>query len=70
MIEELAGAVFNIFLLDYFTKVLEDDLKTVVKPQYVDQIPKAVKVPDKTVGKLITDRSQMENLNDILEVLG
>ena len=31
-------------LQNYFTKILEDDLKAIFKPQYVDQIPKAVKV--------------------------
>ena len=30
-------------LQNYFTKILEDDLKAVMKPQYVDQIPRAVK---------------------------
>lgn len=30
-------------LQNYFTKVLEDDLKAFIKVQYVDQIPKAVK---------------------------
>nr|CAB3219639.1 ATP-binding cassette sub-family E member 1 [Phallusia mammillata] len=30
-------------LQNYFTKIVEDDLKAVIKPQYVDQIPKAVK---------------------------
>ena len=50
--------------------MLEDNLKAVVKPQYVDQIPKAVKGPDKTVGTLIKGRSQMENLEEILDVLG
>merc|ERR1719206_1007615 len=30
-------------LQNYFTKILEDDLKAIIKPQYVDQIPKAVK---------------------------
>lgn len=57
-------------VLDYFTKVLEDDLKAVVKPQYVDQIPKAVKGPDKTVEGLIKARLQMNNYDEILEVLG
>ncbi|KAI1977119.1 Fe-S cluster-binding ribosome biosynthesis protein [Ophidiomyces ophidiicola] len=54
---------------DYFTKVLEDDLKAVVKPQYVDQIPKAVKGPVKSVGPLIKTRSQMDNMEHIMEVL-
>jgi translation initiation factor RLI1 len=26
--------------VDYFTKVLEDNLKAIIKPQYVDQMPK------------------------------
>lgn len=31
-------------LQSYFTKMVEDNLKTVIKPQYIDQIPKVVKV--------------------------
>ncbi|KAF8183171.1 hypothetical protein BJ912DRAFT_557432 [Pholiota molesta] len=30
-------------LQNYFTKVLEDNLKALIKPQYVDHIPKAIK---------------------------
>ncbi|XP_052796245.1 ATP-binding cassette sub-family E member 1-like [Mya arenaria] len=30
-------------LQNFFTKILEDDLKAIIKPQYVDQIPRAVK---------------------------
>ena len=56
--------------LDYFTKVLEDDLKAVVKPQYVDQLPKAVKGPDKTVETLLKARNQMDNVHEIMDVLG
>ena len=55
---------------DYFTKVLEDDLKAVVKPQYVDQLPKAVKGPDRTVEALLKARDQMDNMDDIMDVLG
>jgi ATP-binding cassette subfamily E protein 1 len=55
---------------DYFTKVLEDNLKAVVKPQYVDQIPRAVKGPVKAVGPLIKARSQMGNMDRIMDVLG
>jgi ATP-binding cassette subfamily E protein 1 len=50
--------------------LLEDDLKAVVKPQYVDQIPKAVKGPVKEVGPLIKARAQMDNMDRIMEVLG
>lgn len=56
-------------LQNYFTKLLEDDLKAVVKPQYVDQIPKAVRGADKTVRTLIESRSQMKNLKEVLDVL-
>ena len=63
----------DILTLDYFTKLLEDDLKSVVKPQYVDQMPKAInkeKFPDRTVGALLTSRSHLDNLEKILDVLG
>ena len=56
-------------LQNYFTKVLEDDLKAVVKPQYVDQIPKAVKSADKTVKSLLKARCQQDNLDEIMDVL-
>lgn len=56
--------------LDYFTKILEDDLKAIVKPQYVDRIPKAIRGPDKTVRTLIEANASMENLEEVLDVLG
>lgn len=40
-------------LQNYFTKILEDDLKALIKPQYVDQIPKAVKG---SVGQLLNKK--------------
>jgi len=55
-------------LQNYFTKVLEDDLKAVIKPQYVDQIPKAVKGTDRAVQTLLKSRAQMENYEDILDI--
>ena len=55
--------------VDYFTKVLEDDLKAVVKPQYVDQLPRAVKGPTKSVGPLLDAKADMDNLEDILNTL-
>ena len=55
---------------DYFTKILEDDLKAIVKPQYVDRIPKAIRSADKTVGTLIESGASMDNLKEVLDVLG
>ena len=60
----------SLTIADYFTKVLEDDLKAVVKPQYVDQLPKAVKGPEKSVESLIKARSQLNNMDHIMDVLG
>ncbi|KAF2222918.1 ABC transporter family protein [Elsinoe ampelina] len=58
-------------LQNYFTKVLEDDLKAVIKPQYVDQIPKAVKSTNRQVGQLLKGRCQVgdERLKEILDTL-
>ena len=50
-------------LQNYFTKVLED------KPQYVDQIPKAVKGSDRTVEKLLKSRSQKDNYEEIVDAM-
>lgn len=58
---------------DYFTKVLEDNLKAITKPQYVDQIPKALKEKvNRSVGNLITTRCDVgeARLQEIRETLG
>jgi ATP-binding cassette subfamily E protein 1 len=57
-------------IVDYFTKILEDDLKAIVKPQYVDRIPKAIRSADKTVRALIEGSSSMDNMEEVLDVLG
>lgn len=53
-------------LQNYFTKILEDHLKAVIKPQYVDQIPKAVKGP---VNDLLNKRSEIseEEMREVME---
>ncbi|KAJ5576599.1 hypothetical protein N7535_003525 [Penicillium sp. DV-2018c] len=56
-------------LQNYFTKILEDNLKAVVKPQYVDQIPRAVKGPVQQVQELIMARAALGNEDEIMEVL-
>ncbi|KEF52855.1 translation initiation factor RLI1 [Exophiala aquamarina CBS 119918] len=56
-------------LQNYFTKVLEDDLKAIVKPQYVDQLPRAIKGPVKTVKPLIEAKSELGNMEHIMDVL-
>jgi len=53
-------------LQNYFTKILEDDLKAVIKPQYVDQIPRAVKG---SVQFLLDKKDEMKNQDAVCEVL-
>ncbi|KAM3724866.1 Protein Pixie [Dirofilaria immitis] len=53
-------------LQNYFTKILEDNLKAVAKPQYVDQIPKAAKGQ---VQELLKKKCDRENLFQICEEL-
>lgn len=53
-------------LQNYFTKILEDDLKAVIKPQYVDQIPRAVKG---SVQTLIDKKDEMNNQDAVCEIL-
>lgn len=51
-------------LQNYFTKILEDHLKAVIKPQYVDQIPRAIKGP---VDELLKKRCEVDNLDEVIE---
>lgn len=46
-------------LQNYFTRILEDNLKAIIKPQYVDHIPKAVKGK---LGDIMRSKSQRNNL--------
>ena len=53
-------------LQNYFTKILEDDLKAVMKPQYVDQIPRAVKG---AVQDLLNKKDEKQNQDQVCETL-
>lgn len=53
-------------LQNYFTKILEDNLKAVIKPQYVDQIPKAVKG---TVQQMLEKKDDLKNQEQVCESL-
>lgn len=57
-------------LQNYFTKVLEDNLVAVIKPQYVDNIPKALpKDNKKNVGELLRNSQAEENLANVEEII-
>ncbi|KAB5546711.1 hypothetical protein PHYPO_G00075140 [Pangasianodon hypophthalmus] len=53
-------------LQNYFTKILEDDLKAIVKPQYVDQIPKTVKG---SVGAILSRKDDTKTEEQVCEQL-
>ncbi|PON37476.1 ABC transporter ABCE [Parasponia andersonii] len=44
-------------LQNYFTRILEDNLKAIIKPQYVDHIPKAVQG---NVGQVLDQKDEIE----------
>lgn len=49
-------------LQNFFTKVLEDDIKAIIKPQYVDNIPRAlVKSPVKDVAGILKARLERKD---------
>ncbi|XRB23002.1 ABC transporter E family member 2 [Pseudoscourfieldia marina] len=55
-------------LQNYFTRLLEDDLKAIIKPQYVDHIPRAVKGSVKVALEKKNERGLMEKLLDDLDL--
>ena len=55
-------------LQNYFTKVLEDNLKALIKPQYVDHIPKAIK-GSATVSQMLDSKLEMGNKDQICDDL-
>lgn len=57
-------------LQNYFSRLLEDKLKAVIKPQYVDNIPKAVKPPNNKVGTLLTGKTgRVDQQQHIIHIL-
>eukprot|EP00741_Cyanophora_paradoxa_P022774 tig00021517_g21995.t1 len=53
-------------LQNYFTKILEDNLKALIKPQYVDNIPKAVKGK---VGEILASKDERKVADWIIKEL-
>lgn len=51
-------------LQNYFKKMIEDKLKAIIKPQYVDSIPKAVKGQ---VGDLLKKKNERDNIAQMCE---
>lgn len=54
-------------LQNYFKRLSEGDLKTIIKPQYVDSLPKIA--PNKTVGEILNSKNQKHNLDRIIQEL-
>ena len=56
-------------LQNFFTKVLEDNIKALIKPQYVDHIPRAIK-GKATVNEMLDGKlERVESKEEIISVL-
>jgi len=55
-------------LQNFFTKLLEENIKAIIKPQYVDAIPRALK-GQITVEELMTKHCDRNNKAEIYELL-
>ncbi|KAJ1975837.1 Fe-S cluster-binding ribosome biosynthesis protein [Dimargaris xerosporica] len=53
-------------LQNYFTKILEDNLKAIIKPQWVDAMPRSVRGE---VGALLHSRSERNNQDQLIDML-
>ncbi|OMJ22406.1 ABC transporter E family member 2 [Smittium culicis] len=53
-------------LQNYFTKILEDNIKAIIKPQWVDAMPRSVKG---VVGELIGAKNERNNSETIIKML-
>ena len=56
-------------LQNYFTKLIEDNLKAIIKVQYVDSIAKEPKIAKMIVGKRLQGLDKKGMLSDIVEAL-
>lgn len=66
--QDILGHFRGSELQNYFTKILEDDIKAIIKPQYVDHIPKAVKGKVLEILKAKDERDVTQATVDILDL--
>lgn len=55
-------------LQNFFTKVLEENIKALIKPQYVDHVPRAIK-GSTTVSAMLDGKLEKDNKDEIIQVL-
>ena len=55
-------------LQNYFIKILEDNLKAIIKPQYVDNLPRAVKGIVSDILNAKSERGNREEMIDLLDL--
>lgn len=53
-------------LQNFFTRILEDEIKAIIKPQYVDQIPKAYKG---NVNEKLNEKNERGLMKEFCEIL-
>lgn len=64
--EEILAYFRGSELQNYFTKILENNLHAIIKPQYVDHIPKAVRG---VVGEVLDSKDQRDVKAELMELL-
>lgn len=55
-------------LQNFFTKLLEDNIKAIIKPQYVDSIPRSVKGKVNEIINRKDDRKMKEEVSELLDL--
>lgn len=53
-------------LQNYFTKILEDNLRAIIKPQYVDHLPRQV---SGKVREILAQKDELKNTERMIEDL-
>ena len=56
-------------LQNYFTKILEDNIKAIIKPQYVDAIPKMGKIGEATVNDTHNRKDERKTQDTVTAML-
>src|SRR3990172_5515680 len=64
VLERFSGSQF----FDYFTQLYNNELKTVLKPQYVDALPKAVKGAVRSLLAKVDETGMLENVSRELQI--
>lgn len=55
---------------DYFTKLLEDNLTSRTKPQFVEDLGKVLKSKTRRIGTILEQSAEKDNLEEVIDAMG